>query len=158
MKNISKLLLMICLVMGLGAAIANAQMPSDITLEANIPHTFVVKDTTLPAGTYFIRMPDETEPNVLEIRSTDDRKAIFFETDSTLANRTPGKNELVFDNIADQYFLSQIIVDGDNSGSQLPKSKMQRRLEREGLKSEKQSVALNRTQSGSKQSAKKGSQ
>jgi hypothetical protein len=157
-KNISKLLLMICLVMGLGAAIANAQMPSDITLEANIPHTFVVKDTTLPAGTYFIRMPDETEPNVLEIRSTDDRKAIFFETDSTLANRTPGKNELVFDNIADQYFLSQIIVDGDNSGSQLPKSKMQRRLEREGLKSEKQSVALNRTQSGSKQSAKKGSQ
>jgi hypothetical protein len=149
---------MICLVMGLGAAIANAQMPSDITLEANIPHTFVVKDTTLPAGTYFIRMPDETEPNVLEIRSTDDRKAIFFETDSTLANRTPGKNELVFDNIADQYFLSQIIVDGDNSGSQLPKSKMQRRLEREGLKSEKQSVALNRTQSGSKQSAKKGSQ
>jgi hypothetical protein len=144
--------------MGLGAAIANAQMPSDITLEANIPHTFVVKDTTLPAGTYFIRMPDETEPNVLEIRSTDDRKAIFFETDSTLANRTPGKNELVFDNIADQYFLSQIIVDGDNSGSQLPKSKMQRRLEREGLKSEKQSVALNRTQSGSKQSAKKGSQ
>jgi hypothetical protein len=149
---------MICLVMGLGAAIANAQMPSDITLEANIPHTFVVKDTTLPAGTYFIRMPDETEPNVLEIRSTDDRKAIFFETDSTLANRTPGKNELVFDNIADQYFLSQIIVDGDNSGSQLPKSKMQRRLEREGLKSEKQSVALNRTQSGPKQSAKKGSQ
>jgi hypothetical protein len=150
--------MMISLVMGLGAAIANAQMPSDITLEANIPHTFVVKDTTLPAGTYFIKMPDETEPNVLEIRSADGHTASFFETDSAQANRTPGKNELIFDNIADQYFLSGIFVEGDEYGSEVPKSKMQRRLEREGRRPEKQSVAMNRIQSKSRQSAKKDSQ
>lgn len=160
MKTVSKLLLSLCLVMSLGAAMAaKAQIDSDVTIEANIPHAFVVRDTTLPAGKYTIKVADDYDNlNLLEIRSADGRTAVFFETDDIQGYRATGKSELVFDRIGDKYFLSQVFLKGDNAGNQLAKSRMQRKLEDGGLKAERNSVAALRKQSkGSNQSAKKGS-
>lgn len=159
MKTVSKLFLSLCLVMGLGAAMtARAQIESDATIVANIPHAFVVRDTTLPAGKYTIRVADATDLNVLEIRSADGRTAVVFETESVQANRAPGKSELVFDKIGDKYFLSQVFLKGDNSGNQLLKSRMERKLEEGDLKAERHSIVAYKKQSkGSNQSAKKGS-
>jgi hypothetical protein len=141
MKTVSKLLLSLCLLMGFGAAmVAHAQIDSDATIEANIPYAFVVKDTQLPAGKYTIRVADETNPNMLEIRSAKGHTAVFFETENKLVNRTMRKSELVFDKIGDKYFLSQVFLKGDNSGNQLPESKMARRLEDGGHKAERHSV------------------
>ena len=142
MKTVSKIFLSLCLVAVLGAATAaSAQIESDATVVANIPYAFIVRDTTLPAGKYKIKVADENEPNVLEIRSANGRTAVLVDTENTGPTRAAGKSELVFDRVGDEYFLSQVFVAGDSSGNQLPKSRMERKLEAGGLKAESHSIA-----------------
>lgn len=154
---ISKLFLSLCLMVGLSAVMAtNAQIESDVTIYASIPHSFIVRDTTLPAGEYVVKVADDyADLNVLEIRSREGHTAVLFETEGVQANRAPGKSELVFDKIGDNYFLSRVFLSGDPSGNELRKSRMQKRLEDGGLKAEGYSIRATRKQS--KQSAKKGS-
>ena len=154
---ISKLFLSLCLILGLSAVMAtNAQIDSDATIYVNVPHSFIVRDTTLPAGEYTVKVAgDYNDLNLLEIRSRQGHMAVIFETEAVQANRAPGKSELVFDKIGDNYFLSQVFLRGDASGNELPKSRMMKRLEDGGLKAETHSIAATKKQS--KQSAKKGS-
>ena len=157
---ISKLFLSVCLLIGLSAVMTtNAQIASGTTLEVNIPHSFIVKDTTLPPGKYTVRVVDDyADLNVLEIRSLDRRAAVLFDTESVHLNGPAGDTELVFDKIGDDYFLSRVFLRGDDSGNQLLKSRMQRRLEDGGMKSETHSIAASKKASKqSSQSAKKGS-
>ncbi len=138
-RRFSKMFLMLCLLVGMGASAAWAQTDTETTVEANVPYTFVVGNTTLPAGKYIIRMPDSSEPNVLEIRAANGHTAVAFETEDT--NQTPNKGELVFHKIGDNYFLSQVWITGSASGNQLAKSKMEKRLEANGMQSQQTSVA-----------------
>ena len=115
MRHFSKMFLMLCLLVGMGASAAWAQIDNDTTVEANVPYTFVVGSTTLPAGKYIIRMPDSSEPNVLEIRAANGHTAVAFETEDT--NRTPNKEELVFTKIGVHYFLSQVWITGSAPGT-----------------------------------------
>ena len=157
---ISKLFLSLCLMIGLSAVMTtNAQISSGTTLEVNIPHSFIVRDTTLPAGKYTVRVADDyANLNVLEIRSVDRPTAVLFDTESVQLNGPAPNTELVFDKIGDNYFLSRVLLSGDESGSQLLKSRMQRRLEDGGTKSETHSIAATKKASKqSGQSAKKGS-
>lgn len=132
MKMVTKLFLSLCLLVGLGATLtSNAQIKSDITIKANVPYAFVVGDTTLPAGAYTIRVADGFQ-NVLVITSATGKTAVLFQTEPVTARSAMDKNELVFDKIGDTYFLSQVFLRGDVSGSQLLKSKMQLRLEEGG--------------------------
>ncbi|HKG61254.1 MAG TPA: hypothetical protein VKB05_15950 [Pyrinomonadaceae bacterium] len=146
---ISKLFLSLCLIVGLSAVMAtNAQIESDATIYASIPHSFIVRDATLPAGEYMIKVADDyNDLNVLEIRSRQGHTAVLFDTEAVQANRAPGKSELVFDKIGDNYFLSRVFLKGDESGNELPKSRMQRRLEDGGMKAEAYSIAATRKHS-----------
>lgn len=149
-RNLGKLFLTLCLLTVGGGIVANAQiqggmMISDgVTIQGNVPFTFVVGSTTLPAGKYEIKRLDDNL-NVLELRSANGRIAVLFETEDTTMqdDQASTKTELVFDKVGDKYFLSQIFVNGSNSGSQLAKSKMEKRLEGGGIKSERQSIAAN---------------
>jgi hypothetical protein len=154
---ITKLFLSLCLIVGLSAVMAtNAQIESDATIYVTIPHSFIVRDTTLPSGEYMIKVADDyNDLNVLEIRSRQGHTAVLFDTEAVQANRAPGKSELVFDKIGDNYFLSRVFLKGDESGNELAKSRMQRRFEEGGMKAEAYSIAATRKQL--KQSAKKGS-
>lgn len=154
---ISKLFLSLCLVIGLGAVMmTQAQIESDVTIMANIPHAFVVRDTTLPAGKYTVRMADaNANSNVLEIRSAKGKKAVLVETQPIDEARAAGRNELVFDKIRDQWFLSKVFLKGDDSGSQLEETRMQRRLQDGGLKAERRRVVLFRKHNKQNQMAKK---
>lgn len=157
---IRKLFLSLCLVIGLSAVMTtNAQIESGTTIDVNIPHSFIVRDTTLPAGKYTVRVADDySNLNVLEMRSVDRRAAVLFETESVQLNGPARNTELVFDKIGDNYFLSQVFLSGDESGNQLLKSRMQKRLEDGGQKAETQSiVATRRNSKQSSQSVKKGS-
>jgi hypothetical protein len=137
-----KLFLSLCLTLIFGAVAANAQVESDVTIEANIPHAFVVEKTTLPAGKYIIRSAGEfADPSIMEIRSVSGHAAVIFATEGAQPGRTPNKTELVFDKIGDTYFLSEVLVSGDDTGARLPKSRMEERLEGKGMKAEKHSVA-----------------
>lgn len=146
MKTVMKLFLSLCLLAGLGGAVtASAQIESDSTIEANIPFAFVVKDETLPAGKYVIRVADTTDLKAMEIRSAGrGGKAVLFETEGVQPERAPRKSELVFDKVGGKYFLSRVFVEGNTTGSQALKSKMERRLEEGGMKVETHSVAAHR--------------
>jgi len=142
MKYASKLFMALCLTLVFGAVAANAQVESDVTIEANIPHSFVVEKTTLPAGKYIIKVADPNgDPSVMEIRSASGHTAVVFETEGAQPREMPKKTELVFDKVGDTYFLSEVLVSGDETGARLPKSRMEERLEGKGQKSEKFSVA-----------------
>lgn len=139
---ISKLLWSLILIAGLGAILTSqAQIESDATIRANIPHAFVVNNTTLPAGNYIVTVPESIDLNVLEIRSADYKVAVLFETQPVNATRTSRQSELVFDRVGDTYFLAQVFLRGDEGGNQLLKSKKQQRLEDGGMVAEKRSIS-----------------
>ncbi|HXQ35661.1 MAG TPA: hypothetical protein VN843_16720 [Anaerolineales bacterium] len=147
MKIVTKLFLSLCLVAGLGATLTNAQIRSDATIRANIPYSFVVNNTTLPAGTYVITVLDSyaSDLSVLEIRTANGKTAVFFETDPVTVPGSAPRTELVFDKIGDTYFLSKVFLKGDE-GNQLLKSKTQRRLEENGSVAESRSIAASPAQ------------
>jgi len=142
-RNLGKLFLALCLLTVGGGVVANAQIDSDSRIEANVPFAFVVGKTTLPAGKYEIKGIDDNTPGVLELRSANGRKPIVFETDAarTRDDEPATKTELVFDKIGDNYFLSQVWAEGNDSGSQVVKSKMEKRLEADGTRTERHSIA-----------------
>jgi hypothetical protein len=136
-----KMLLVLGLLIGIGNVTARAQALSDDTaIEAYVPHAFILKDKTLPAGKYTIKRVDDTQPNVLEIRSADGRTAVVFEAESVQANQIPRKAEMVFDQVGDQYFLAKIWTTDSKIGYQLPKTKAQEGLEGSGTKAEQHST------------------
>jgi hypothetical protein len=146
-KNAFKMFLTLCLFVVLGQAAAKAQITSDTPIEADIPHPFMINDKTFPAGKYVIKTVDDNEPTTLEIRSADGHTAVMFETMTTQANQPMSKSELVFNKVGDKYFLSQVWLEGIDTGNQLLKSKMEKQLEDGGASSEKHSVAAKKTTS-----------
>jgi len=141
-RNLGKLFLTLCLLTVGGGVVANAQIDSDMRIQANVPFAFAVGDTTLPAGNYEIKRVDDNAPNVLELRSADGRTSVIFETENaqTRDDQAASKTELVFNKFGDEYFFSQLWVSGSVSGSELPKSRMEKRLALSGSKSEKHSL------------------
>lgn len=119
---------------------ANAQIPSDSILKADIPFSFMVRDKTFPAGEYTIRQTgaDTDSEFALEIfNDAGKAKTVVFNTFATSEDQTPTTSHLVFDKIGDKYFLSQIFVKGDNEGNQLEQSKMEKNLEKGNVTKEK---------------------
>jgi hypothetical protein len=140
-RNLGKLFLALCLLTVGGGVVANAQIDTGVTIQANVPFTFVVGDTTLPAGKYDIKALDDM-PGVLDLRSVHGHTSVVFDTENaeTRGDQIVSKGELAFDKIGDTYFLSQIWMAGSASGSQLVKSRMEKRLEGKGMKSERHSI------------------
>jgi hypothetical protein len=102
----------------------------------------MVGDTTLPAGKYEIRALDDM-PGVLELRSVSGHTVVNVDAESvkTKDERIANKCELVFDKVGDKYFLSQVFVAGSSTGSELAKSRMEKRLEGDGGQPERHSIA-----------------
>ncbi|MEK6303320.1 MAG: hypothetical protein AABO41_21635 [Acidobacteriota bacterium] len=153
-RYFGKMLLIGCLLAGVGAVTTKAQIDSDTPVEADIPHAFLVGDKTLPAGKYTIKVLNDTNLNLFEIRSSNRHTAVAFETENVQADRTPRQTELVFNKIGDQYFLSQIWVSESNYGVQVEKSKMEQGLEGKGMNSERHSVAAHHKSSKKTKQAK----
>lgn len=136
-----KMLLMLSLLIAGGTVTARAQaLIDDTVVQANVPHSFIVKDKTLPAGKYTVKRLSDTQPNVLEIRSDDGRNAVTFEAETAQANQIPSKAELVFNKLGDQYFLSEIWTPDSSLGYQVPKTKAEESLEGSGMKTEHHSI------------------
>ena len=141
MNPVKKFLMLSVFVLG-GVVVANAQMDAVSRIQANVPFDFTVSDTRLPAGKYEIRRLDDEVSNALEIRSANGRTAVAFTVDDAQRpdDQIANKTELIFDKVGDRYFLSQVWVAGSASGSELPKSRLQKRLATDGSQSEKHSV------------------
>lgn len=141
MNYLKNLFFVFCLLSGFGlATTVSAQIRSDVTIQANIPYTFMVGNTRLPAGKYTIKVADDKDLNLLQIRSADGRTSVFFGTVATVSNEIPGKTALVFNKIGDEYSLSQVWLGGHRTGNQLFEWKIQHNAKAGERVAEKRSV------------------
>ena len=136
-----KMLMVLFLLAGVTNVPVRAQALIEGRIEADVPFAFIVKDTSLPAGKYMLTRLDQTNPQVLEIRSANGGKAVvMFEAENAQIAQIPRNPELVFNKVGEQYFLSQIWADDTDIGYQLPMTKAEERLEASGMKSEHRSI------------------
>jgi hypothetical protein len=118
-------------------------------LEVNIPFQFHAGNTKLPPGKYVIRMLDDTDLTVMEITSADGSTSALFEVQSAEANSAPAKSELIFNKYGNRYFLAKLFDEGNPSGSQVPKSRYEKRISQEAAEAQAHVPAHHRGQQGS---------
>jgi hypothetical protein len=111
------------------------------TIDANIPFSFTVNNTTVPAGTYTITRLDSA-PNVMLIRDQEGHAAAIFLAKDAVVTKEPRETELIFNRIGDTYFLSKIFEEGSKTGVVLPKPRAERDLEKEALTVRVESVSV----------------
>jgi hypothetical protein len=127
------------LVVFAGASVAQAQIMG--RLKSEIPFGFYVRDKLMPAGVYTIT---ELNPGagLMEIRSDDGKSAAIFLTIERQEKDASTPSELIFHKYGEELFLSQIVEQGEIDGAEVPKSKMEKRLEKAAARDKEVAVAL----------------
>ena len=134
------------LLAAVAAATAYAQMPG-MTLRTRIPFDFSVRGKTLPAGEYQIRRVYDSPDQLLISRlSTHEHEDAIFNTEPVQTMKAPNKSVIVFHRYGDSYFLSEVLVEGEQTGRELTQTRQERQLRREmasnGSQTEPESVAV----------------
>jgi len=124
---------------------AHAQIVGN--LDADIPFQFHVGNTVLPAGSYRIKVLDDSNLNVMEISSMDGSSSAFFQVQESYAKTTPDRSELIFNKYGDQYFLSKLFDQGEPDGSELTESRAEKQISKGALVTEG-NVSTRRMQQG----------
>ena len=107
---------------GLGLLLATASAYAQTgVVKANVPFNFIVDKTDVPAGQYMIQSVGTTGTAVA-IESSDRSLVKLVLPNACESSQAQEKSKLVFHRYGDQYFLAQIWREGDNRGSELPKS------------------------------------
>lgn len=131
---------MLSLLLVLATASVNAQSKRSFI---NIPFSFTVGDKTLPAGEYTITPITRDSYNVWQVESRSRDKRVLVTTIPMWDSKTPDEPSLVFNKYDGQYFLSQILTTGDNSGRVLRMRRLERALAKSA--SEREKVVLTKT-------------
>jgi hypothetical protein len=98
-------------------------------ITANVPFSFMVGNTMLPAGEYEFSTPSVNLDYTLMIRQMNgDRSIIVQAMPVSLGYRTVPKTELVFDRVGDQEFLRQVWEAGLQTGDQFLEPKAEREM------------------------------
>ena len=93
--------------------------------KANIPFDFTAGSVDLSAGEYTVETTG-TLGNLL-IRG-EGTQGMFLGSDAAQADRAAASSTLVFHRYGDHYFLSQIWVQGEERGSELSMTKIEKEL------------------------------
>jgi len=126
-RQLLSLFIALVFALTLYASKAHAQIVGG--LEANIPFEFHAGNAKLPAGKYFVRMLDDSDLRIMEIRSANGKTSALFEVQESEANSTPAKSELIFNKYGNRYFLSELFDEGNPSGSRVPKSRYEEKID-----------------------------
>ena len=102
----------------LSAQISNA-------VKADIPFDFTAANINLPAGEYQVSAMPNTK--VLLIRG-DGKQGMFVNSFAAQTSGREGSSKLVFHRYGDRYFLYQVWVGGEERGSQVPMTKLEKEL------------------------------
>jgi hypothetical protein len=107
---------------GLGLLLANASAYAQTgVVKANVPFTFIVNKTQLPAGEYRIQ-PVGLNATAMAIQSPDGSVIQMFLPNSCSSREAQKTTKLVFHRYGAQYFLAQIWKSGNDRGQELPVS------------------------------------
>lgn len=110
----------------------NAQIVNPI--QAQINHSFVIGDHTLPAGEYTFRMEKNSGLNVMRVENQRGDNVAQFEVRETTANHRPRHSEIVFRRYGNVEFLSKIFEGGSRTGAELTQtSKDEARIVSQGV-------------------------
>jgi hypothetical protein len=138
MKRYMNIPLAIAILAGVLVVSAHAQTSSAQRVIANVPFSFTVGKTTMPAGKYTITVLNPTsDRRILQVRSTDGHASAMVPTTSVIKNVSDNA-KLVFERYGDQYFFAQAQMPGDSTGLAAVRSKSERNdktLARMGKKS-----------------------
>jgi len=127
-----------CILLGSGLVFSlppsvHAQITGDI--EAEIPFSFVVSDTTFAPGRYVIHPLGGDDP-AMEIRRLDGHQSAVVLITRSVGASIPAKTELLFVRYGDQEFLSKILVEGNEEKAEIERSRAESALRKEGRKAE----------------------
>lgn len=109
---------------GLGLLLSTASAyAQSINLKANVPFNFVATAGTLPSGEYALRSVGGIN-NAIAISGEGQKTSIFLATPclSRKAMQSAVQGKLVFTRYGDQYFLSEVWMEGSTLGHKLPKT------------------------------------
>ena len=98
---------------------------SKFAMRIKIPFDFVVGEKAFTAGEYNIQTGGSM-PNSVWIRSEDASKNLVLLSHSTVVQQVQGESWLRFHRYGDRYFLSQILIEGNGTGQELPRSRAER--------------------------------
>jgi len=119
-----------CLLSLLVVGSTRAQEPGT-EIRVQIPFDFTVRGKTLPAGEYEIRRIND-EPIGLLIRNMHDKHDnVVFETEPKIDRSITKRDELIFTRYGDNYFLSEVVTAGEQTGEEVNPSHHERELRRE---------------------------
>jgi hypothetical protein len=116
--------------LGLLLAVSAAQA-QEMRVKANIPFDFAVGTQILPAGEYTL-VTEGSSSDAVGIRSDDSKSAILSLTQACSSSRRSDKTKLVFHTLAGRYFLSQVWMQGNDRGQEIPQSKAEVQLAKNG--------------------------
>jgi len=114
------------------AAVASANAQLSTPIRARIPFDFSVGDKKLPAGEYtFGRLSGFSDSKMMLVSSVDASTHLFQSTFGAQVLTPKNESTLVFHKYGDQYFLEQILTQGEQVGAELPESRGERTVRRQ---------------------------
>ena len=98
-------------------------------LEANIPFDFMVGNTWLPAGNYTI-VPVGEQASVLSVHNEDSNQTVLVGTMPTIDGKAtkPAAPRFIFNRYDGKHYLAKVWKGIDNTGRELPKTRLEREL------------------------------
>ena len=133
-KQAFRILAVFSLLLTMSAVAVHAQPKRSII---NVPFSFTVGHTTLPAGEYSVEPNRKDSNSFWLIQSMKGQDSVLFATNSVWTSETQENTRLVFNNYDGQYFLSQIWNAGDNSGRELRMPRLERQLAKSHIQRER---------------------
>jgi hypothetical protein len=114
-------------------------------LVANIPFSFTICQEKLPAGKYKVRPVTSANPRIVLIATADNRAVEMVCTHDVQSKKPSATGKLIFNQYGDQFFLSELWVQGEITGRQLAKTEQEEALLKQvkpGTKREKVTVKV----------------
>ena len=119
------------LLLVLAVTAAQAQISGEI--EANIHHTFIVGNATLPPGRYMFRMVPDTDLTAMSVTSADGATSAEFLVRTSDDAHMPSHSELIFNKYGSKEYLTRIYETGTKAGvAVVDESRSETRLKKHG--------------------------
>ena len=126
MKKYFYIPLAVVMLVGVLATSARAQSSSSQRIVANIPFTFNVGKTSLPAGKYtFTVLNPTSDRRILQVRSNNGRSNAMILT-SGVIGEVSDNSKLVFERDGDRYYFAQAQMAGDSTSLAAPRTKIEK--------------------------------
>ena len=126
MKKLFYIALTIVILGGAFATSVQAQSGSAQRIVANIPFTFSVGKTSLPAGKYTVTVLNPTsDRRILQIRSSKGKSSVMIVTTGVIGEVSEN-SKLVFEREGDRYYFAQAQIAGDSTSLAAPRPKIEK--------------------------------